>query len=493
VTRGTIRRAWALGAASVVLSLAGSARGDVRDAVVKIYTVSQGPDYYNPWSDHAVGLESGSGAIISGNRILTNAHVVSDQRLIEARRNGDPQRHVARLLSISHESDLALLAVDDASFFTGTTALELGALPELQEEVVVYGFPWGGDVLSITKGVVSRIEHQTYVHSSRVFLAGQIDAAINPGNSGGPVVVNGRLVGVAMQSIPGAQSLGYMVPVTMVAHFLKDMEDGRLDGHARLGIRNEGMENPDLRKKYRVPPDKTGILVLSTVPGTPADGTLRRGDVMLSIDRHPVANDGTVEFRPRERTRWMYFLDLKQVGEAVELEILRDGIPKTLTLALPASKRPYELVPPTQYDRPATYYIYGGLVVCPLTANYLEAWGPEWRYHAPANLLAFLSEDPTADRDQVVLLVKVLASPVNEGYHELGSTVIREVDGEKVKNLREFIRLVEAPRKPSPYVTITYGEGDLLVLDRERVRAARDQILKTYHIGADRSADLQGP
>ena len=464
----------------------------MRDAVVKIYTVSQSPDYYNPWSDHAFSQETGSGAIIAGNRILTNAHVVSDQRMIEVRRNGDPQKHVAHPVAISHEADLAILTVDDPSFFA-VPPLELGDLPELQAEVVVYGFPWGGDVLSITKGVVSRIEHQTYIHSSRSFLAGQIDAAINPGNSGGPVVVDGKLVGVAMQGIPGAQSIGYMVPITMVQHFLKDVGDGSLDGFPRLGIRYESMENPDLKKKYAVPKDRTGILILSTVRGTPSDGVLKRGDVLVAIDHHPIADDGTVEFRSRERTRWMYFLDLKQAGDSIDLDIFRDGALRSLSLPLKTKGRAQELVPPTQYDRAATYFIYGGLVVCPLTANYLEAWGPDWRYRAPPNLLAYLSEDPTPERDEIVVLVKVLAAEVNEGYHELGSTVVREVDGEKVRNVRDFVRLVEAAKKDSPFVTITYGEGQLIVMDREKVRLSKEAILKTYHIPADRSADLKTP
>jgi S1-C subfamily serine protease len=487
------RSSFAPGLALLLAAGVGPAAADVRDAVVKIYTVSQSPDYYNPWSDHAFLQETGSGAIIAGNRILTNAHVVSDQRMVEVRRNGDPQKHVAHTVAISHDADLALLTVDDPSFFSAPP-LELGELPELQAEVVVYGFPWGGDVLSITKGVVSRIEHQTYIHSSRTFLAGQIDAAINPGNSGGPVVVNGRLVGVAMQGIPGAQSIGYMVPITMVQHFLKDVSDGSLDGFPRLGIRYESMENADLKRKYAVPKDRTGILILSTVRGTPSDGVLRRGDVMVAIDHHPIADDGTVEFRPRERTRWMYYLDLKQARDSIDIDIFRDGSLRSLSLPLKTKgARAQELVPPTQYDRPATYYIYGGLVLCPLTANYLEAWGPDWRYRAPPNLLAYLAEDPTADRDEVVVLVKVLAAEVNEGYHEVGSTVVREVDGEKVRNLRDFVRMVESEKKDSPFVTITYGEGQLLVMDREKVRRAKDEILKTYHIGSDRSADLKSP
>ena len=144
---------------------------------------------------------NGSGCFISGNRILTNAHVVSNSTFIQVRKYGQSKKVKARVLSISHESDLALLTVDDEDFFNDVKPLSLGNLPSVREKVTVYGFPLGGDTLSVTEGIVSRIEHRNYAHSSSYLLAGQIDAAINPGNSGGPVMVGSNIVGVVMQSL----------------------------------------------------------------------------------------------------------------------------------------------------------------------------------------------------------------------------------------------------------------------------------------------------
>jgi S1-C subfamily serine protease len=159
---------------------------DVREAIVKIYSVHDRPNYYNPWISSGPRRSTGSGCIVEGNRILTNAHVVEDQTFLQVRRNGDSRRVQARLVAVSHEADLALLELEDESIFAGVEPLAYGDLPNTQEEVLVYGFPLGGDTLSITKGVLSRVEHQNYAHSSCEFLAGQLDAAINPGNSGGP-------------------------------------------------------------------------------------------------------------------------------------------------------------------------------------------------------------------------------------------------------------------------------------------------------------------
>ncbi len=101
---------------------------------------------------------SGSGSIISGKRILTNAHVVANQTFLEVKKYGDTKRYQAKVLQVSHEADLALLDVYDKSFFDNTTALEFGELPKMQDKVTVYGYPIGGNTISVSTGIVSRIE-----------------------------------------------------------------------------------------------------------------------------------------------------------------------------------------------------------------------------------------------------------------------------------------------------------------------------------------------
>jgi S1-C subfamily serine protease len=157
---------------------------------------------------------------------LTNAHVVANQAFIEVQRYGQRKRYVAKVYAVSHQADLALLKVEEKSFYDGVIALTFGVLPEVEQKIVVYGYPMGGSTLSATIGVVSRVEHHTYAHSGEVFLAVQVDAAVNPGNSGGPALSQGKIVGVVMQVISKSQNIGYLVPVSMVQHFLKDVIDG---------------------------------------------------------------------------------------------------------------------------------------------------------------------------------------------------------------------------------------------------------------------------
>jgi S1-C subfamily serine protease len=452
---------------------------EVRAAVVKVYTTYQVPLYLDPWAPGWVYSGTGSGCIIDGHRILTNAHMVGNATLIQVRRYGQAERHTARVQFVSHEADLALLTVESPGFFEGVKPLTLAPLPPLQQEVSAFGFPEGGDSLSITRGVLSRIEHIDYVHSVQNLLGGQIDAALNPGNSGGPVLVSGHIVGIAMQVIMLSQNIAYMVPSPVIERFLADVADGRYDGIPRLGIRHEKMENADLRRRYGLPADKTGVLILGTRPGFASAGLLRTGDVLLSIAGHPIANDSTIEFRPQERTSLSYFVESLQIGQTVTVEILREGQVSSLVVPLNQPAGRGNLVAPPRYDQRPSYFLYGGLLFEPLTFDYLRA-----RNFGSHELMALAAKTPSAEGEEVVVLVRVLASEVSEGYHDLTDGVITAVDGTKPHNLADFVRLVEDGTQP--FVTITYDDGQQIVLERARARAAGPEILRLYQIQSDR-------
>jgi S1-C subfamily serine protease len=468
-----------------------SAGSDVKDSMVKIYAVENRPDYDNPWNMKGPEAASGSGCVIAGNRILTNAHVVSDQTFIQVRLHGRAKKYPARVIAVSHEADLALLTVNEPSFFHGAKPLAFGQLPQVEQEVVVYGFPEGGDMLSTTKGVISRIEHHRYVHSQIQLLAMQLDAAVNAGNSGGPVMVDGLIVGVVMQSLKKAENIGYTVPVPVIRHFLTDMKDGRYDGFPDDGIFIQSLENESLKKMYGLKENQFGALVTSITPGSPAENKVFPGDVLLAIDSHPIADDGTIEFRPRERTSCNYYVQQHQVGEEVAYKILRQGQMVSVKFTLDRGWGTDRLVPLSRYDVRPTYFVYGGLVFCPLTLNYILTWGDDWAEDAPYNLLAFLVEGKLTRQDEeVVIIIKALPSGVNNGYEDYVNKRIVEVNGEKIRNLQDLIRTVE-DNPETPYVVFKTRANKSIVLNRQKAEAEQAGILETYQIAADRSANLK--
>ena len=207
------------------------------EAVVRIENSSLNPDYKTPWNSGRDSGGNGTGWLVAENKFLTNAHVVSNSRIIYIKKVGDAKPYRARIVHIAHDCDLAMLELEDPSAFEGVKPFDVGKLPQLDTKVKVIGYPIGGERISITSGVVSRIDFLSYSHTNvDLHLTVQIDAAINPGNSGGPVIQGGKVVGVAFQGYSGniAQNTGYMIPPPVIKRFLKDVEDGNYDHYVYM-------------------------------------------------------------------------------------------------------------------------------------------------------------------------------------------------------------------------------------------------------------------
>jgi len=463
---------------------------DIKESVVKIYCISDQYNYDEPWQMLGQRQSSGSGCIIRGQRILTNAHVVANNMFLQVRRAGEATKYTANVEVVAHECDLAILKVSDESFFSGTTPIELGELPAFKDKVVVYGFPEGGDKLCITEGIVSRIEHDRYSHSFANLLSCQIDAVINAGNSGGPVISHNKIVGVAFQGMTGKDNIGYMVPAPVINHFLKDIRDGRYDGIPGLGISWQEMENPDIRIKYALTRNQTGVLVNKIYPDSPGKRILKAGDVILSIDGNYIENDGTIEFRKGERTFFGYAIQQKYINDMAKLRIMRNNKILNVKIKLTNSVDSWRLVPYERYDVAPTYYIACGLLFEPLTGNYLKTWGEGWYRDAPEVLLNYyLNGEPTDDRREIIVLIKVLADEINAGYHKLENKIVAYVNSKKISTMKDLVRAFE--RHNGRYHTIVDEQGYKIVIDRNKAKKYDQRILKKYKISSDRSEDLR--
>ena len=480
--------------AAFIFFFATESLAEVKDSVVKIYVVSNRYNYHEPWQTTGQRLNQGSGCIISGNRILTNAHVVSDQTFVQVRRAGQAKKYTARIEVVGHDCDLAILRVDDPDFFTGSSPLSIGELPKVRDKVAVFGYPDGGDTLSITEGIVSRVEHLEYAHSQVNLLAGQIDAPISSGNSGGPVIMGETIVGIAFQGLygPNIENIGYMVPSPVIQNFLTDVTGDHFDGIPEMGIKLQKMENPDLRRKFKMPPNRTGVMVTKVYPDSPAQKLLKPDDIILSVDDNDVENDGTIIFRKGERTYLGYAWQKKQMNEKLSLKISRYGKISDIVVNLNRHIGFERVVANKQYDQPATYFIAGGLLFEPLTRNYLEEYGTErdWSINAPKDLLSmYLNSEPTPEMREAIILVKVLADEINIGYHAVSNVVIKRVNGRNISTMADLVNAFENNREE--FHVIEDINGFQLVLDRKTVDSLGGSILQRYNIPYDRSENLR--
>ncbi len=465
--------------------------GGLLRSVVKVLSVSDPPDYDQPWQTQGASSSFGSGVVVSttnGLRILTNAHCVQDHVYVEVRRYGLSKKYQAEVEALGHDCDLALLAVEEGEeFFSGVTPLSVGPLPELGDTVSVCGFPVGGERVSITRGIVSRIDLVRYEQSQRLLLALQIDAAINSGNSGGPVIRGNQLVGIAFQSLEDAEQVGYVIAGEVISHFIADVERGSVSGFPALGAWTQELESNSHRAALGLPEERTeGVLIRRVEWEGSAWGVLEEGDVLLEVDGEPIQSDGTVSLRDGELVDFSYVFSRRLAGEVANLKVWRKGA--VIDCVMPV-KVPSPLVPEDAFDVRPTYYVFGGLLFVPLTKNYLKTYGDPWWQTAPKDLMLLYEEGlARPDYRQAVVLQKVLADRVNQGYHHIESVLVKSVDGIDISDLEELIEIIEDGE--GRYVEFCSFAGHRVVLDRVRANARLDAILERFGVPRDRSTDL---
>jgi len=464
----------------------------IQDSVIKIYTTQAAPDYFTPWRLLTPRQSSGSGSVIAGNRILTNAHVVANASYVQAQKHNDPQRYLARVLFVSHEADLAVITVDEPGFFSDLEALALGDLPAPLQEVSVYGYPIGGKSLSITKGILSRVEQQVYAHAGAYLLAGQIDAAINPGNSGGPVIVDEQIVGVVMQANAGgrAENLGYFVPPSVIQHVLTDSLDEQLDGFPDLGFRTQTLDSPSAKSAYGLTEDQQGVLVIKVFDDSPAAGSLQENDVILSIDEFDIADDGTIKITDDILTDYKHAIDMNHIGDSIEISLVRGGQEQTATLIAQPALSSYSLVASEQFDAIPEYYIYGGVLFVPLNMNLIKRWGNDWSRTAPVSLLQARNEWSSPDRRQLVVALQVLAADVNLGYHDWRNWIVNEVNGVPIKDFQQFANMLRYNEEEN--LVLENDNGYQMVINHSEAIASEQEILSRYRVPSAYSQGLFG-
>ncbi len=230
------------------------------------------PDYRAPWNSGSIGRGVGAGFVIDGQRILTNAHVVSNSRYLTVEREGDPNKYPGHGPICRPRLRSGAAPGREPEFLERHGAAQFRRHPRARVNRLGLRIPdrWRTHVGNHRDRFADRF--QLYTHSAiDSHLAIQISAQINPGNSGGPVMQSGKVVGVAFQGYSGdiAQGVAYMIPTPVIHRFLKDIKDGHYDKYVDLGITYTKLQNPAQRHFLGLKDDDRGVLVGTVIDAGP--------------------------------------------------------------------------------------------------------------------------------------------------------------------------------------------------------------------------------
>ncbi len=464
----------------------------VENSVVKIFSSLRRPDPYKPWTKATPQEVTGSGVVIEGKRILTNAHVVGYASQVQVQASQDGDKIGATVVAIAPGMDLAVLKLDDESFFDKHKPVpRASVLPDVREAVMAYGYPLGGNSLSITKGIVSRVEFVPYF-GGNAGLRVQIDAPINPGNSGGPVIAGDKMIGLAYMVATNAQNIGYVIPNEEVELFLRDVADGRYDGKPQLVDDVQTLENPVLRQYLKLDKAVEGALVHRPARSDAAY-PLKEWDIITRVGDYPVDNQGMVKLGPNLRVRFQYRVQQVARDGKVPLTIVRDG--KTLQVQVPVGNRRSMLIPSLDGSYPS-YFVYGPIVFSRATNEFLGALNAN---AATMNAMSYLGsplvtrrgDEPDAQHEELV----VISSPffphkLVAGYSNRFGAVVESVNGVPVRSLRHLVSLLRDQKDELIVLRFAQRAGETMVLPRKAMLEATEGVLSDNGIRSQGSPDM---
>lgn len=469
-----------------------SRSASIESAVVKIFTTARSPDLYRPWSKAAPSEMTGSGVVIEGNRILTNAHVVNYGSKVEVQAKEGGDRMAARVVAIARGIDLAVLELEDSAFFaTHLPPVRASVLPSVTDTVLAYGYPVGGNSLSITKGIVSRIEFVTYNYPTSG-LRIQIDAAINPGNSGGPVFVGDKMIGLAFSGASNAQNIGYIIPNEEVDIFLSDVADGRYDGKPAIFDDLQTLENPNLRTYLKIDRNVRGMVVQRPASSA-ADYPLKEWDVITHIGDIAVDNQGLVRLTDELNVRFQYRVQQVAKNGKLPLTVMRNG--KVQKISLPVTPSRPRLVNALNGNYPS-YFVYGPIVFSRATWEFRSFFNGNaatlngYAFNAQP-LVTRVGDEPTPSReDLVVVSAPFFPHRLVSGYDNRFGSVVYSINGIPVRSLRHMVEILRDMKDELVVIRFDQRAGESIVLPHKQVLASTEEILSDNGIRSLASGDL---
>jgi hypothetical protein len=466
------------------LCIHGHARAQTfENSVVTILVTSQKHDYASPWQKGEITRSVISGCVLEGKRILTSAYSLTDHVLIEVMKKDESRKFSASVVIMDYHCGLAMLKVDDESFFNGLQPVSLSPAGELSGRTAKV-YKW--DSMSSLKEYLAELTKTSirfYDPNCGVLML-QFSTSMNEGGTGEPVFIDNRLAGIVTGLNTETKTM-YVIGSAMIRRMMLDASDGTYDGLPFFWI--DGIElrgDVNLRDYYGMQGNDGGVLVTDIPAISSGSDALKKDDIILAIEGKSIDDRGNYD-SPYGK---LYFYALLQmdhfIGDTVSMIVMRDKKKITVRFKLKPIPGSCCTIPIISYDSNPRYYIFGGLVFQELTAGYLESFGKDWKQMADKRLLYYydnikLLSDLGPD-NRVIILSRVLPDTVNKGYQFQKDLIIEKINGVPARDLKDMKRIIES--SGNRFIVFEFVGQTTIVLDREQAVRNGKIIMMKYNI-----------
>jgi hypothetical protein len=474
-----------LAAAAMLPPSAAGAEDPVRTAVVTLRITGQDWTWKTPWSKQAPWTRTVTGLVVPGPAILLSTTAIGNHLLIEAQKRGEDLRTPCRLVLSDPEGPLALLAVDDPSFWKGLAPLPLAAEVPVEGELRVYRWQRSGQ-LEASRATARQVRGGRHGSSRTTLLTLEVSSSLDGAGDSEVLVKDGQVLGLATGK-QGETLSALGAPV--LQQFLSEAARSPYRGFARAGMAWQELTNPALRAYLGLAPEEAGVRLTRVLPHGSGAGVLEPGDVVLEVEGTRLDPTGQFEHPRYGKLLFPLLFTMGHgPGDTLKMKVLRNGTRLDVQVPLKRMLPEDDRVPPYILGRGPDYAVFGGLVFEDLSGPYLATWG-DWSRRGPTRLLIANDREgllPSPEKPRIVLLSSVLPDAANLGYQDLRDLIVTTINGIPIGRLEDVRRAFAAPRGGFHVVEFLPGQGpSQIVLDAAEVESAAARVRSLYAAGLD--------
>ncbi len=450
---------------------------------VKITVTSQGFNQDSPWKKNKINKYVISGSVLKGGRILTTSYPLADHVLVEVSKPGGTRKYPARVVVKDYHNGLAILDVEDKSFYDEVTPVDLaeGRGVYRKKGIIPVWDELGAKKEYTTETIKSSIR---IYNPNCAVLMHQMHTTMNEGGDGEPILIDGKLAGI-VTGLDKKNNTLYVIAADVIDRMLKDLDDGTYEGLPYFWIEYVSIESDENFREYLgMSREDEGIYVSRVAPLSSGSGILREGDVVLSINGVNIDDKGMYESHKYGNLNFygIIFID-RFVGDTVTMNIIRDRKKMQISFPLLPIRDELFTVPYFEYDTQCRYIMYGGLIFQELTRGFMKTWGSDWDKKGDKRLLFYFEKkkiNSSKEKERIVIMNRILPAPCNTGYQGNRNLILTKANGNDVKNLNELLRILEDSN--DRYIRFDFVGGEFVILSREEVTRHQELILKRYNV-----------
>lgn len=444
-------------------------------SLVRVRMATQSFNQLAPWEKDDPVSWNLCGAYLGNGLVLTTDTRARSANVVELSLPDESRTIPGRVVKVDEDAELAIVAPlheqDAAAFFADSVPLEPGEPLKIGDAAEIWDTGRGGISLATPGMVESGGESEQLLPQVNV----KVNQMLSEGSPGVPLVKDGKLVGVA--SGYEAQSQLITSPdMEVVRRFVANpsADDG---GVPVLGASMQILVDPVFRSFLQLDRDGGGVYISEVEPhSSAADAGLRKGDVLESCAGVPVDSRGLSSHQRLGPLSWAAMLrGAHGQGETVDLTVRRHGKQLTLPVELNRDAVNRALIAEEQHGQRPRFIMYGGLLLQPVTKNYLDAFQKRTGSRLPYEYLMIEKNKERYRREgrrEVVALSRVIPTPATLGYERMFPCVVDAINGSPVRSLQEAAELLDRAT-PDNIVTITVNKPPYtLALDRSAVEAS---------------------